>query len=159
MEKIVSLEDPIEIVIYIPRGTEAKAKAAATEAGQSVEAWILDQIVGAMEDPSPRQDLAGAIASLQRTVKETKKILSEIHKEETLTISEIAARRGVSRSSIYEHPWRLPNFGVPDFAARPRRWKLSTVLAWEAVDEDTHKAEWETMDGRTKARIRKRSAA
>lgn len=100
-----------------------------------------------------RGDMAGALNAIQETLQATHKMIAAIYQERTLSIREIAERRGVAVSTLYDAPWRLPNFGQPDFNSTPRRWKLSTVDAWEAIPEATRRREWDTMPTQERKRI------
>ena len=73
---------------------------------------------------------------------------------ETMTVSDIAKKLGVSTSTLYQRPWRLPNFGRATIDGTPRRWKRDEVFAWYERLDDERRTEWESMSQSEKARYR-----
>lgn len=63
------------------------------------------------------------------------------------TIADIARRTGMSAPCLRDttRPWRLPNFGKPDWGDGTRRWLRASVEAWYARTEDSHRHDWEAM--------------
>jgi len=64
---------------------------------------------------------------------------------DTLTVTDLGRKLGVSPQSFYGKPWNLPNFGSPDIGHNPRHWLISTVNAWYSRPESERRAAWEAM--------------
>lgn len=92
-----------------------------------------------------RVDLAGAVNHILAVQLETKRRVDALYEEATLSIADIASRQGVTVQSLYNSPWKLPAFGVPDHGKSPKRWKLSTYDAWMSIPEADRRKQWDTM--------------
>lgn len=82
---------------------------------------------------------------LRQIVQRYTSSVCEIVDEKVLTLNDLSARYGQHRSTISRKPWILPNFGVSDFPEGTKRWKMSTVLAWEEKTPQQHKQEWRAL--------------
>jgi len=85
---------------------------------------------------------------LEKKVSQTQTLLYDLISligEPVLTIADIAKREGVSNSTIYREPWRLPNYGQSDFSTGRRRWKLRTYVQWIEKDDQTRERDWYNM--------------
>ena len=65
--------------------------------------------------------------------------------KDTLTITDIARKLGVAQSTMYLHPWNIPNFSKSDIGTNPRRWLRSTVNKWYSIPEMDRRKQWEDM--------------
>jgi hypothetical protein len=104
-----------------------------------------------MQRPDPaRAPYADLFTYLFDRVDEIAEKVDSAVERKSLTIDDLAARYHVSRSSISERPWRMPNFGRADFGEVPRRWWLTTVERWEEVPEADRRERWELMSAKDK---------
>jgi hypothetical protein len=99
--------------------------------------------------PDARQDMLGMLNALAAEIislrSDVAAIKGTIRIRESYTIEDLASRYHCSRSTFHSCPWRLPNFGRPDFGESPRRWWIETLETWEAVAESEHRDAWEMM--------------
>lgn len=111
---------------------------------------------------SAAADLVGTIDAMDKRLARVEECLAAImHKvgaDEPLTVAEIAARQGLSAGSIYRTPWRLPNFGRPDYGEGVKRWRPETWEAWKLRPEYERRREWEEMTAKERREVMGRSA-
>jgi len=93
--------------------------------------------------------LAQSLPPIEREVREMHQELLELHKafpvSETMRVTDIARKLGVTQATLYRKPWNLPNFGIPDIGHNPRRWLREKVFAWYERPEPERRVEWEKM--------------
>jgi hypothetical protein len=93
--------------------------------------------------------LAEILSGIEELRQGYKEVLERLPIPETFNVTDIAVRRGCSRTWLLleTSPWRLPNFGRPDEGEGTRRWRRETVLAWYASAkwEAERRKEWEDM--------------
>lgn len=109
--------------------------------------------------PDPHVDFLGWAAAigeeLARQGRIQDAIISSMRVRESFTIDDLARRYHCHRSTLCggSMPWRLPNYGRPDFGESPKRWWIETVEAWEQVPEIEHREAWEAMSPAERRRI------
>lgn len=99
--------------------------------------------------------LLAELAEIRSTLDE---VLRALPVPDTLTVSDIACRRGTSRAwlCLESAPWRLPGFGKPDQGDRVRRWRRDTVVDWYASPtwEAERREEWEKLSPAERRKVR-----
>lgn len=100
-----------------------------------------------------RQDLAGAVNELVAKVLSQENSLRLLLGEIIITTGEIAKRQGVSRSTFYREPWRLPNYGRKPDQESPKGWFLSAYKAWIDIPEEERRKNWELMSYRERRKL------
>ena len=89
------------------------------------------------------------LTAQNKEILENQRILAEAISQnfatKTLDIKELAQRYGVHINTLYNNPWRMPNYGRSDFEFGKTRWRLSTVMEWEKKSAKQHEADWANM--------------
>lgn len=102
-----------------------------------------------MTEAAILSSIAALLAEVARVREDLDMVLDYLPVPETLTTSDIAARRGSSVGwlTLESAPWRLPGFGKADEGEGRRRWRRETVRRWysEANWEEIRRAEWEAL--------------
>ena len=84
-------------------------------------------------------------------VESIKKELVELNTKadlRTYTLKEIAKGFGYSVQTLYNKPWKVPNYGKSDEGASPSKWLYSTIVNWYAIPEDERRFKWESMSAK-----------
>lgn len=102
--------------------------------------------------------LEDIIARLERMEGRQLEIAAAVGIKETVDINDIARRIGCGKSTLYNCPWKLPNFGRSDFGDGVKRWRKATADAWYAFPEDQRRRDWESMSADERARAQGRAA-
>ena len=87
------------------------------------------------------------------------RLLISLPHREYITIADICIEIGCNRGYIRTRPWILPNYGIPDLAGRPKRWRLSTWEMWLAQGLEIHRQAWISFSEEQRRRIVKEVAA
>ena len=64
------------------------------------------------------------------------------------SLKELAQGLGYSVQTLYNHPWKIPNYGKPDEGAHPGKWFYHTIMNWYAIPEDERRYNWESMSSK-----------
>lgn len=97
-------------------------------------------------------------ARLERMESRLEEIAAAVGIKDTVDINDLARRIGCGKSTLYNAPWKLPNFGRSDFGDGVKRWLRATADAWYADPEDEHRMAWEAMAPDERARVQGRAA-
>jgi predicted DNA-binding transcriptional regulator AlpA len=100
-----------------------------------------------------RADLAGAVNELVAKLVSQENSLRLLLGEIIITVGEIAKRQGVSRTTFYREPWRLPNYGKKPDQESPKGWYLSTYKAWMEIPAEERQKRWELMPTRERRKL------
>lgn len=100
-----------------------------------------------------RSDLAGAVNELAAKIRSQEDSLRLLLGELIITVGEIAKRQGVSRTTFYREPWRLPNYGRKPDQESPKGWYLSTYKAWMEIPAEERQRRWELMPLRERRKL------
>jgi hypothetical protein len=92
---------------------------------------------------NPLKDLAWIKKALLTVMDQQKRIM-DMEMNRLFSVKDLAGRFSVSLSSLYNSPWRLPNFGKADVGG-PNRWWGRTCDAWYSEPEADRKRRWEAM--------------
>lgn len=107
--------------------------------------------------PDARQDFAGAINFLLGELvgmrRDITALKTTVGTRESLTLKDLAIRYDCSVSTLARSPWRLPNYGVPDFGENPKRWWVESVEEWEKPVVPTRKEAWESLSPKERRKI------
>lgn len=90
-------------------------------------------------------DITQVMHILRDIVKAIDNLRDSLPVKDTMTITDISRKLGVAQSTMYLHPWNIPNFGKSDIGNNPRRWRRSTVNKWYSVPEAERREQWEAM--------------
>jgi hypothetical protein len=94
-------------------------------------------------EPNPLKDLAWIKKALLTVIDQQKRII-DMEMRRLFSVKDLADRFSVSLSSLYNSPWRLPNFGKADVTG-PNRWWGRTCDTWYSEPEADRKRRWEAM--------------
>lgn len=102
-----------------------------------------------MAIPDARSDLNGALNFLITRVVRLEADIQAMKKglcvSDVMTLADIAADQGIKASTLEKAPWKVPNFGRPDFGKRPGKWHRATYVVWMGTPEDERRATWDQM--------------
>jgi hypothetical protein len=66
----------------------------------------------------------------------------------TYTLKQIAERYGHTVQTMYNCPWKKPNFGKSDVQEATPAWYHDTIVNWFARPEEERRFEWESMSNK-----------
>lgn len=89
-----------------------------------------------------REDLQPVLDSQKHIEEMLALIVESLAVREVYTLEDICRKLHISKDQARTRPYLLPNYGVPDYPGRIRKWNVSTYRAWVSIPPLQHQRNW-----------------
>jgi|APSaa5957512622_1039677.scaffolds.fasta_scaffold45793_3 hypothetical protein len=100
-----------------------------------------------------KEDLQPLIANQQRMVHMLEIIAESLPTKKVYTFEDICRMLCISKNQLRARPYLLPNYGVPDYPGRIRKWRVETYHAWMETSAIQREREWSAKSTRERQTI------